>query len=232
LSSHSLETYLTCPRRYYYEHVLVLSGSDEANPYLKFQSALHTTISWIRSVASPEEREDGLAARFEDDWIRFGPSDHPFEPVYRSVAEKMLKTAISIMEGDCLGTERQVQLATTSHVIRCRADHVEITTKGIVIRRLKTSTLAKKEDSKPRYALWQAAVLNDHPGQECMFEHVSLLDGERRPSRVDPAEVQEQLQVFDEAIAGITAGRFDPKPHNWCPNCAYYFICPSHGVTL
>ena len=77
-SYRAIETYLECPRRYYYEFALELSGGEESSPYLKFQSALHATLSWMRETTTAEERCNGLGDRFREDWARFGPQDDAF----------------------------------------------------------------------------------------------------------------------------------------------------------
>ena len=50
----AIETYLDCPLRFYYDHVLDLRGGEEQSPFLQFQSALHTSIAWMRTAASAE----------------------------------------------------------------------------------------------------------------------------------------------------------------------------------
>jgi hypothetical protein len=37
-----------------------------------------------------------------------------------------------------------------------------------------------------------------------------------------------RLKKYDDAIAGIRAGNFPPKPNDrTCPRCPQYFICPA-----
>lgn len=228
-TAREIETYLDCPRRFYYDHVLELGGSDASSPFLKFQSALHSSMDWLRETASVEDRRTGLAARFEEDWGKLGPGNHPFEPLYRRMAEIMIETAHNVMNGESLPAERQVVLPTGT-VITCRADHVERTSKGIVVRRLKAGRLAKTEEAKARYVLLQCAMRTDHPNEEVQFEHVSLLTGERRVATERRAG--EKLKAFQEAINAAGGGQFEPRPSPRCPSCPCFFICPSQGLTL
>ncbi len=100
-----------------------------------------------------------------------------------------------------------------------------------MIQRLKAGRLAKKED-KPRYVLWQAAVGQDHAGTNIAFEHVSLLDGERRVSSVQRDKLRIPLQSYDAVVNAAAAGKFDPKPSDDCPTCPFFFVCPSNGATV
>lgn len=228
-TAREVETYIECPRRFYYNHVLELGGTDASSPFLRFQSALHSSMSWLRETASADQRRDGLLARFEEDWLKFGPSDHPFEPLYRRMAKSMIETAHGVMKGESLPADRQVVAPESGATIRCRADHVERTANGIVIRRLKAGRLAKTEEDKPRYILLQVAIRTDHPNEQVHFEHVSLLDGERRIATDKTKKSRDSLRACENAIAAASKGSFDPIPSQRCPSCPYFFICPAHG---
>jgi len=230
-TAREIETYINCPRRFYYDHALELGGADAASPFLKFQSALHSSMAWLRETISADQRRDGLFARFEEDWRKFGPGDHPFEPLYRRMATAMIEAAHDVMSGENLPAERKVVAPRSGAVVSCRADHVERTPNGIFIRRLKAGRLAKTEEDKPRYILLQVAIRTDHPGEEVHFEHVSLLDGERRIATDKSKKAGDKLKVCENAIAAAGNGSFDPSPSQRCPSCPYFFICPAHGRT-
>lgn len=226
-----IETYLECPRRYYYEHVLELGGSDSRSPFLKFQSALHSSMAWMRGVDSHEERVNGLAGQFTEDWQKFGPKDDPLEEVYRRIAFSMLENAVSTMNGNNIAAERELFIEELGVTIKCRADQVHQTPKGVVFRRLKAGRLAKKESEKARYNLLYAAIQADHPDDSIHFEHVSLQNGERRPQSMSSGGNEKTMTEIREAIISAGDGKFDPIPSaRNCPSCAFFFICPSHAA--
>lgn len=230
-SYRAIETYDDCPRRYYYDHVLALGGSEDEGPYLQFQSALHASLAWLRGVATHAERAAGITARFESDWNAHGPRGHAFEAFYRELADNMVQSAVSVMDGQALPVELTVTLPQTGVVVRCRADHLQSTGSGVRIQRLKASRLSKTEKDKHRYTLWQAAVAQQHGGT-VVFEHVSLLTQERRAAPVDPTKLTKALGVVEEVVRKVNAGGFDPDESDRCPTCPYYFICPSAGATV
>src|SRR5207249_3048486 len=102
-----------------------------------------------------------------------------FEAIYRAAAEKMLATAMRLMDGTSLPPEVSLTL-DGGVVVTCRIDHINSGGEGIVLRRLKTGRLSKEERPKARYAIMQAALRQENPGVSVEFEHVSLLTGERR----------------------------------------------------
>jgi DNA helicase II / ATP-dependent DNA helicase PcrA len=225
----AIETYLDCPRRFYYAEILQLGSGESATPFLKFQSALHASIAWLRETASLAERQEGACARLENDWEQIGPRGHAFESIYRAAAEKMLATAIDLMEGVSLPPEVSLTLGG-GVVVSCRADHVSSHAGGLVIQRLKAGRLSKEERSKARYVILQAALRRQNPGASVQFEHVSLLTGERRQATARDSKLFGEISKLGQAFADISAGRFEPAPSDFkCPRCPYYFICPSHG---
>jgi superfamily I DNA/RNA helicase len=227
----AFETYVDCPRKFYYDEVLTLKGDDARSPFRKFQDALHATLSWARKTISREERRTGKKAQFEADWAKRGPVGEAHEALYRTIAEKMLDAALDNMEGESLQVEFNLKLPRTGVVVHCRPDHIHSTEKGVVIQRLKAGRLAKKEE-KRRYVLWEAAACEDHPNATITFEQISLLDGERRVSNVQRDKVRIALQSFDEVVTAAADGHFDPNPGERCPTCPFYFLCPSTGAVV
>jgi hypothetical protein len=226
----ALETYLDCPLRFYYAEVVQLGGSETATPFLRFQSALHASIGWLRETSSLEERQTGMSARLAEDWEQIGPQGHAFENIYRAAAEKMLATAMRLMDGASLPTEVTLTIGGDV-IVTCRADHIASSTEGILVRRFKAGRLAKKETMKARYAIMQAALRRQNLGMSVKFEHVSLLSGERRETTISPNKLAAEISKLERAFTDINAGRFNPVPNDFkCPRCPYYFICPSHGI--
>lgn len=229
-SARAIETYLDCPRRFYYAEVLRLRGSETSTPYLKFQSALHSSIAWLREIPSLEERRKRASARLAEDWEKSGPRGHAFETIYRTAAEQMFETAARLMDANNIPPEVSLTL-DGGMVVNCRADYVSSSGDGIVIQRLKTGRLSQRERSRARYVLLQTALRQQNPGKSVTFEHVSLLTGERQQATINTKKLADEIDKLNTALADIAAGRFDPAPNDFnCPRCPYYFICPSHGT--
>lgn len=223
----AIETYIECPRRFYYAEVLKLGSTDMYTPFLQFQSALHSSITWLRATTVHEERRKGFSARLAEDWERVGPRGHAFESVYRAAAEHMLATALRLMEGSSLPVELSV--TTGNIVVTSRADQIRSTPEGIVVQRFKASHLSNREQPKIRYAVMQEAVRRQYPGTDVHFEHVSLLTGERQRVKTSQRQLSSELAKLQDTFDNIAAGRFDPSPDDFrCPRCPYFFICPSH----
>ncbi len=224
----ALETYIECPRRFYYADVLELGGLETRTPYRKFQSALRASIGWLRNTPSEEVRRQGASARLAADWEQKGPRESGISALYRAAAERMLATAMKLMHGTMLPTELSVTLRE-GIVIISTADHVHEGGNGIVIQRLKAGALAKDEGRKARHVVAQAALQRQHPGVSVQFQHVSLEDGKTQDTTLNARKLEEELRKLGETFDNIRAGAFAPKPNDFrCPSCPYFLICPSH----
>jgi superfamily I DNA/RNA helicase len=223
----AIEKYLECPRRFYYEEELSLRPQEGRSAFLKTDSALRSSISWLQETVSGEERAEKMMERFRADWEAKGPSGDPLEPLYRRVAEKMMATAASLMRGENLPVE--LSLAVEGGVtVSVRADHISSQNGEILIQRLKQGRLAKKETGKLRYAVLQVAAQETYGGVPVQFEHVSLLTAERSPAKANAKALAKEIGDLKDALTDIAAGRFPVKVHSYCPRCPFYFICPTH----
>jgi len=142
----------------------------------------------------------------------------------------MLAKAGAAMSGRPLSTERQIVIEGVT--VTARADHIQAGGAGIVIQRLKAGRLARTgETPKARYALLQAMVAQDE-GKAATFTHISLVDGRERDGTLAADKLAKAKDEASTALAGISAGRFDPKRNaRTCPTCPFFFICPADGLT-
>jgi DNA helicase-2/ATP-dependent DNA helicase PcrA len=227
-----LETYLTCPRKFYYEQVLGLDAGGRTTPYLDLNRTVRSTIGWMQSTPSKTDRDAGRAKRLEDDWAARRLVGHPMEEIYRAAAERIVETASGLIAGITLPLDLYVSVAVQGAdvVVTCKADHITRLASGIEVYRFKLTGLAKEESTKLRYIAVQAAVQKQYPGQPVDFHHVSLLTGDRRKATANAKKLTSECNKLGEAILGMRAGRFDPAPDDHeCPRCPFFFICPVHS---
>ena len=225
----AIETYLDCPRQFYYAQVLNLGGQDDAAPYADFHATLHTGIAALRELPTRAEQEKAAAAQLDGVWRDSRLRGHKFETIYRAAADTMINTAVSLLDGESLPPE--VSFAITPEInLTCRADHIGRRADGIIIRRLKANRLATRETNKARHFVQQAAARDRYPGDDVRFEHASLVDGTCRDGSTNEKKLAAELESLRVAVGGIAAGRFETDPSDWkCPRCAYFFICPAQN---
>ncbi|MCC6393521.1 MAG: UvrD-helicase domain-containing protein [Bryobacterales bacterium] len=227
-----LETYLSCPRRFYYEAVVNLDGGGRTTPYLDLHRTIRGTITWMQSTPSKADRDAGRAKQLEGDWANRRLIGHPMEEIYRAAAERIAENASDLITGTALplDLELTVTVQGTDVIVTCRADHVGQLSTAIEVHRLKLTSLAKDESGKLRYFAIQEAVQRKYPGRKVEFHHVSLLTRDRRDSTASAKKLANETGKLGEAITGIREGRFHPvRSDRECPRCPFFFICPAHN---
>lgn len=218
----ALEDYISCPRHYFYRHILALAGRSKS-AYVQFHQSVFDVLRWLHNRASAGAPADlaSALARLAEVWQERRLDAHVYAAFYREQAERMVARLIAeASRGGAGGSPlpRQVDLKYGRVVLT--PDHVEHLASGEEeIVRFRTGRVSKREGEKPIYALLHAGA---SPRRRVRV--VSLSTG----MSLEVAESAKALDEYDEAMRGISAGYFPTIPdERRCPNCAYYFICPA-----
>ena len=224
-NAEDLDQYIRCPRTYLYQRILKLSGAREDSAYVQFHRAVYSVLRWMTSLdTGTEVSHDVAKARLEVTWDEIGPADHPYASVYREAADKIVERAIARCTSGAEVLEADWQIERPGGRIRLRPDHVERTSDGIVVQRLRTGQPPKKIDDDI-YALYRYAA--EQNLGDARVEALFLMSDESKPVPMSETVIRNRLGKYDDAIAGIRAGHFPPKPNDrTCPRCPQYFICP------
>lgn len=234
-SAEELETYMICPRKYYYEFVLGLGGRRDDSAYVEFHRCVYALLRWAQEeVASSRPVDDAaVLLHFAEIWEERGPTDHPYEGFYRRNAEDMLVRALrypALVSGAFARPDWEIELEHGR--VRLRPDQVaqpeDDPGDQPMVRRLRTGRPTKSERDKPVYGLYQRAAELFYPGRQPRVERVYLSTGEVEDARMKPDTAERRVKKYDDSMAGIRREQFAPKPDDReCPRCPHYFICPA-----
>ena len=219
-----LDQYIRCPRTYLYQRILHLSGARDDTAYVQFHRAVYSVLRWMGEVdtAIPVSGEEAVA-RLDAAWKETGPSDHPYATVYRDAGDNIVERAIARRASGAELLEADWLIARPEGRIRLRPDHVEIGADGPIVRRLRTGRPPKKIDDDI-YALYLVGAKQELDGAR--VEALFLTTDEAKPVPMKETAIRNRLTKYDDAIAGIRAGRFAARPNDrTCPRCPQYFIC-------
>ncbi|GAB4462105.1 MAG: hypothetical protein OHK0029_28330 [Armatimonadaceae bacterium] len=228
-----VDTYLRCPRRYYYEKVLELAPT-ERSPYSSF----------IRSVTEALAADDPVS-ELEDAMERHGlEDDHPHAPVYREAAEEIVtreaQKAVRF-RGEVVAFSRRsarknrddlptLELRLANGTITIQPDHVDPLTKTYEWQSFgkppTTVEPALPEDGKP-FLLQEAVRRSVSGGGEIQLRYMQ--NGATVPLKESPYHRKKHIQAYDRALRGMRLQVFNPAPRDPardCPECPYFFICP------
>lgn len=220
-----LDQYIKCPRMYLYQRVLGLSGGRDDNAYVRFHRTVYSVLRWMGGIQASETGTlDETRRQLDAAWVETGPADHPYTSVYWDAALSIVERAVARRADVTVLIDADWYIERPGGRIRVRPDHVEMTPGGAVVRRLRTGRPPKKIDDDI-YALY-------HHGSQQAFgkarvEVLYLTSDEVVPVPMSEPVIGNRLKKYDDAMAGIRAGNFSPRPDDrTCPRCPQYFICP------
>ena len=225
-NAEDLDQYIRCPRTYLYQRVLHLSGAREDSAYVQFHRAVYSVLRWmgVAEAATTISHEEAKA-QLDAAWNEIGPVDHPYAMVYRHAADEIVGSAVARRSSGAEILDADWRIKRPEGQIKVRPDHVEKGVDGPVVRRLRTGRPPKKIDDNI-YALYHSAAMQELG--EARVEALYLTTGEAKPVPMSAKVIDNRLEKYDAAIAGIRAGRFPATPDEQkCPRCPQYFICPT-----
>ncbi len=229
-----LETYMRCPRQYYYEFVFGLSGKREDSAYEKFHLCVSKVLRWIQSErATLSEVNEANAQKYLTEiWEVNGPKDHAYEAIYLDQAKLMITRSLT---RPILANRRETfsdcEINLKNGTVVLTPDHIELSEDGtnsfLLLQRIRTGRPTKSEEEKPIYGLYHAAATKAHPKGKSRVQIFYLSTNEIKDVELTSNQISKRLEDYDKAIAGILQKQFSPNPSDRdCPRCPYYFICP------
>jgi len=235
-TARSLDTYLRCPRRYFYEEILGLVSVPDGSAYLEMHRCVHQVLRWIQSEVGSGGSIDlsEAARRLDDAWQASGPHGHAYESLYRAAADGLVTNGVAeALRRRGRGTESRPQwsIQLTHGTVTVSPDEVDIVREAgqtaVILRRLRTGRPTQSESEKPLYALYHAVAQATYPAEATRVE-ISYLST-RTVERVElkKATIASRVAKYDAAIEAIALGEFPAKPDDYgCPRCSHYFVCP------
>lgn len=230
-----LDTYLRCPRQYYYDYDLGLKDALETIPYARFYRCVSVIVDDLRTSAingNPVEVADARQ-HLAEVWQNQGPVDHSLAAVFYSQAEAIIFHAASFLSHlACPISRPEWKLSLDGKSLYIRPDLVEErlinNDRQTVVTCFKRRRPTKSEADKNIYALYQEAAARSFPTTPIQIQILWLATGDIEVVSMSNQKIKTRLNRYQTAIAGIVKSDFAQNPDDFlCPRCPYYFICPS-----
>lgn len=229
-----IDTYLRCPRKYFYQNVLGLKEKDAKSVYLKFHSCVYETMNSMRAIKSLNSidfTEENALKRLEDFWNEYEIEEHPYSPIYKSKAIELVKTMFAHLQKtkeDSL--QPTLELKLENGKIRFKPDEIlkSADEKSIVLKKYKTGKAPKTITKDDAEILTFSKLQETFPDAEIEMQKIYLTNDETREVQTTKRLINNRRKKYDEAIKGIQTRDFPAKPNSQnCPHCPHFFICPS-----
>ena len=226
---HKLKSYESCPRRFFYTHMLGVGTARSSTAYTHTEHCLYELIEWL-ATSRAEERigHEQAIGKLREIWAARGPTEHAFAGEYLRLAETMARRMVS--SGDGLRFHAPVGLTIdldSGRVIVEPDELAEDPDGTMVLRRVRPGTARKDEADRTEYQLMHLAAARTY-NRGHRVEVVQLTDDTRVSIDVTAKKLNSAVTDTNAAIASIRAGWFPPKVDAYnCPQCPHFFICPS-----
>jgi len=225
-----LDQYQRCPRRYAYARSLGLRAGGDDDGYARFHRSVYAVLSWV--LQERANRDVPLAEywpKLEQIWAAQGPSDHPFAPVYKAFAVRMLTKVEEHLRAPG-ATSQDVDLHVGGVQVRVRLEQAEPGDGGLV-RRYRTGRRPKEVKAELPDALRLLAGRQLYgPGARLQIHFLTsedTVDLDIKGKQLDT----KVAKVRDIATA-IAAGQFPVTTDvDQCPRCPFFFLCPAIPAT-
>ncbi len=234
LSISAVETYVNCPREYYYRRVLSLPERGEELGYKRFHDCVRESGAWLRDRVAQDGVVPGwdeVLASLDATWALRGPVDHLHEAAYRVTANEMLQRLRQELAAGpvAVAWRREVVVEMPHCRLRVGFDHSEVSNGEVRLVRYRTGRPRDKHRSEPRLALYREAGRQHAGGLPVVVELRYLSDGSRVVVPPQPRYEPDRLAKLDAAAIGIVGGEFPSKPSeaDHCARCPYILLCSS-----
>ena len=216
--------YESCPRRFFYTHVLQVGGRRTATAFMRLHEAVRLVVELDIASTTPVPEPD-FHAHMDAALDRQGLADHGYRAEFRDLALAMLRFFQSARAAATTETPVALSLDFGGEEIVVTPDEILVRPDGVrAVRRIRTGHLRSAESKDVGAAAFMLAVRQAYPG--AVAELVHLSDGEARPLVLSDRELKGRRDKLARFLADIRAGRFPAEVSSrTCPNCPAFFIC-------
>jgi superfamily I DNA/RNA helicase/Zn-dependent peptidase ImmA (M78 family) len=216
--------YESCPRRFFYTHVLQVGGRRTATAFMHLHEAVRSVVEAV--IASDEPlSEQALQDRTDAALAGEGLAEHGYRADFRDLALTMLRFFLNNRAGAAPEPPVALSLNFGREEILVRPDEVLVRPDGKrAVRRVRTGHMRSTDAKDVGAAALMLAVKQAFPG--AVAELVYLSDGEIHSISLSDRELKGRKDKLATFLGDIRAGRFPAEvSFRTCPNCPAFFIC-------
>jgi superfamily I DNA/RNA helicase len=217
--------YESCPRRFFYTHILQIGGHRRATAFMKMHDAVRTVFQTIITGDAPIVGDNDLEQRIVEAFAAHGLAEHGYVNEYKSLALTMVQYFISIREGHTPEAPTALSLIFGEEQIVVRPDDVLVRSDGgRTLRRVQTRHSRSAESKDVGAAAFLLAARQAFP--DAVVELVHLADQAARPLTLSLKELHNRRAKLAGFLQDIRLGRFPADPSAYtCPGCPAFFVC-------
>lgn len=216
--------YESCPRRFFYTHVLQVGGRRTATAFMHLHEAVRVVVEAVIASDRPVS-EQALQDRIDAALVGEGLGEHGYRAEFRDLALAMLRFFLANRAEAVAEAPVALNLSFGGEEIIVRPDEVLVRPDGVrAVRRIRTGHMRSAEGKDVGAAALMLAVRQAFPG--AVAELVHLSDGEAHALALSDRELKGRKDKLAKFLGDIRGGRFPAEVSSrTCPNCPAFFIC-------
>jgi DNA helicase-2/ATP-dependent DNA helicase PcrA len=157
-------------------------------------------------------------------WASQGPGDHPFSPLYKDFAVRLLTKAQEHLRAPG-AISQPVEMDVGGVRVRVELDQAEPGNGGMV-RRYKTGRRPKKVKAELPDTLRLLAGQQRY-GKGARLQMHYLTSGDTVDLEITGKQLDVTVDQVRTIANAIAAGDFPPNISDQCPRCPFFFLCPA-----
>lgn len=216
--------YESCPRRFFYTHILQVGGRRTATAFMHLHEAVRMVVEAVIGSDVPMTDRD-LEDRADAALAAQGLADHGYRAEFRNLALVMLRFFLASRASAVAEAPVALSLILGEEEIIVRPDEVLVRPDGVrAVRRIRTGHMRSGENKDVGAAALMLAVQKAFPG--AVTELVHLSDGDAYTLSLSDRELKGRKDKLAKFLGEIRAGRFPAEiSSRTCPSCPAFFIC-------
>jgi DNA helicase-2/ATP-dependent DNA helicase PcrA len=225
--------YESCPRRFFYTHVLGLGGARKTTAFSQTHDCIYDIIRWLagaRVTGSPGHAE--VTAEFERVWAEKGPVTHGYAADYKRLADRLVSVLVGTGAERIFETAEPLAIDLAGGRLVVEPNEIAKLPNGtVILRRVRTGYRREKEHDQLDYSLYHLAG-RAHYGLAYAVEAVHLTDEITEAVPTSDTKLKNRQAKAGEMLSNIASGWFPPKTDDFrCPRCPHFFVCDAvaHG---
>ncbi|QQR39014.1 ATP-dependent helicase [Devosia rhizoryzae] len=220
-----LATHASCPRRFYYSHLLGVGGKRTETTFMKMHDAVQAVVDWVVAMEPHEVSSEEVAQRLSGALEATGVSASGYAAEYRGIAQSLVDRLIASRAGMTKLEDPGLRHAAAAASIDIRVDELLRTPEGgILVRRVKTGQTVKSALSDLSTISMFLAAKDAFPTSTIQIVH--LAEDEPVTIEIEPKKWAARRQEVDDVLSTIVAGDLPlDRTGRPCPKCPSFFIC-------
>ena len=231
ISYTDLETFNTCPLKFYYRKILRLPSPP--SPHQLLGQVIHVVLEKAGKSMTDGKATvlDDLIAEFQSRWRKIHLSDPDQKERLMQRGRELLKNFVDMQSkrpGKPELFEKSFEIELPNARLTGRIDRVDKTPSGLAVIDYKTG---KKNDAKlkkdlqlPIYSLACKEIFGEYPSS---LIFMFLRDGKIHEDSFEPETLEAKRTEIEDRIEKINSSDFTATPGFVCGFCDFRRICPA-----